>query len=216
MIIGAIADIHGNVPALVATLAEMPKTDVTLLAGDIAGRAHELVEVMEIVERHDMIYVQGNHEEAAINYWSLFGGDRRLTEAVGRIQETPHRKELVLDGKRLLVAHGSPDNPKKEYVYPEYPYFNRLFSLGFDYLVLGHTHVPMVITRGRVVIVNPGSVGEPDARDPRPSFAILDTDAGTAEIHHLRHYVETKRLRFITPFRWSRYSVGRWTGTHPA
>jgi putative phosphoesterase len=208
MIIGIIADIHGNLPALTATLAEMPPTDSLLLAGDIAGRARELVEIFSIIDERRIVFVQGNHEEAAVNYFSLFGGDPALSSAISRIKGTPHRRDLVIDGKKILLAHGSPDNPKNEYIYPEYPGFANFSDLGFDYIILGHTHVPMVIRAGHVTVINPGSVGEPEARDPRPSYCLLDTGTGEIRIRYITTYVEKKRLKYITPFRWSRYTVG--------
>jgi putative phosphoesterase len=208
MIIGIIADIHGNLPALTATLAEMPETDSLILAGDIAGRAHELVEILSIIDERDIIFVQGNHEEAAVNYYSLFGGDHALSSAIKRIKETPHRLDMVIDGKKVLLAHGSPANPKNEYIYPEYSDFDSFPGLGFDYIILGHTHVPMVIRARNVTVINPGSVGEPEAKDPRPSYCLLDTKTGEARIRYITTYVEKKRLKYITPFRWSRYTVG--------
>ncbi len=208
MILGIIADIHGNLPALTATLAEMPETDSLLLAGDIAGRAHELVEVLSAIDERRIVFVQGNHEEAAVNYFSLFGGDHALSAAISRIKQTPHRRDLVIDGKKVLLAHGSPANPKNEYIYPEYHGFGDFSGLGFDYIVLGHTHVPMVIQTNHVTVINPGSVGEPEARDPRPSYCLLDTKTGDIRIHYISTYVEKKRLKYITPFRWSRYTVG--------
>jgi len=208
MIIGIIADIHGNLPALTATLAEMPQTDSLLLAGDIAGRAHELVDILSIIDGRRITFVQGNHEEAVINYYSLYGGDPALSSAIKRIKETPYRRDLVIDGKKVLLAHGSPANPKNEYIYPEYPYFDAFADLGFDYIILGHTHVPMVIYARNVTVINPGSVGEPEAHNPHPSYCLLDTRTGRAEIRYVTTYVEKKRLKYITPFRWSRYTVG--------
>lgn len=208
MLIGIIADIHGNLPALTATLAEMPETDSLFLAGDIAGRAHELVEILSIIDERRIVFVQGNHEEAAVNYYSLFGGDRALSSAISRIKQTPHRMDMVIDGKKVLLAHGSPANPKNEYIYPEYPHFGAFSGLGFDYIILGHTHVPMVIRENLVTVINPGSVGEPEAKDPRPSYCLLDTRTGEIRIRYITTYVEKKRLKYITPFRWSRYTVG--------
>ncbi len=208
MPIGIFAVINGKLPALTATLDEMPETDILLLAGDIAGRATELVDVLAVIDEHNIVFVQGNHEEAAVNYFSLFGGNPALTCAINRIKETPHQLDMVIDGKKVLLAHGSPFNPKNEYIYPEYSDFDAFSDLGFDYIILGHTHVPMIVRTGRATIINPGSVGEPEAHNPHPSYCLLDTQTGRARIEYVTNYVEKKRLKYITPFRWSRYTVG--------
>ena len=203
MLIGIIADIHGNIRALKAVIGEMPEIDILLVAGDIAGRVKRLKEVFEIIDRYDAIMVRGNHEEMATRYFERFGGDdNRLKELVSRLNDAPYKKELHLGGVNILMAHGSPWEPKSEYIYPEYTDFSRFEGLGFDYIILGHTHVPMIIKTGDVTIINPGSVGEPQATDPRPSFATLDTEKRVAKIHYVKNYVEERRLRVITPFRW--------------
>ncbi|MBI4751954.1 MAG: metallophosphoesterase family protein [Acidobacteria bacterium] len=73
----------------------------------------------------------------------------------------------------------------------------------------GHTHVPMcgwlegtgcIEPRfpqsvrwpgsARVVLINPGSVGQPRDLDPRASFALVDTELRTLEIHRVVYDVE--------------------------
>lgn len=211
MLIGIISDIHGNDRALKATVEEMPETDLILLAGDIAGRAVDLKRVFEIIDENEIVYIKGNHEDMAVLYFDSFGRDETTGELVKKIEEAAYSMELVLDGKKVFMAHGSPWNPKNEYIYPEYNDFSAFETLGYDYIILGHTHVPMVVKSGEVTIINPGSVGEPQAGDPRPSFALLDTESGAAEIRYVKNYTEEKRLRFITPFRWKRYDVSIFT-----
>jgi putative phosphoesterase len=207
MLIGIISDIHGNDRALKATVEEMPKTDMILLAGDIAGRAVDLKRVFDIIDENEIVYIKGNHEDMAVLYFDSFGRDETTGALIKRIEETAYSMELGLDGKRIFMAHGSPWNPKNEYIYPEYKDFSAFEALGYDYIVLGHTHIPMIVKSGKVTIINPGSVGEPQASDPRPSFALLDTTSGAAEIRYVKNYTEEKKLRFITPFRWKRYDV---------
>ena len=113
-------------------------------------------------------------------------------------------REIDAGGLHMLMVHGSPWNHKSEYIYPEYGAFERFDDLGYDCVILGHTHVPMVIETATTLIINPGSVGEPVVQDPRPSFAVLDTEERRAEIHTIPDYVETKRVRSVTPFRWGR------------
>lgn len=92
----------------------------------------------------------------------------------------PSRLELDLNRARLLMVHGSPWIPYHEYVYPGTPTLTHVATVDADYVVLGHTHVPMAERLGRVLVVNPGSIGE--SRDPSEagevSYAILDMRSG--------------------------------------
>jgi len=204
MQIGIIADIHGNIPALNAVLDRMPEVEMILLAGDLAGKASSLVHVFRIIDEHNILFIRGNHEEVAEDYFRRFGGDEQTEKAVRRIAQVPAVREIDAGGLHMLMVHGSPWNHKSEYIYPEYGAFERFDDLGYDCVILGHTHVPMVIETAMTLIINPGSVGEPVVQDPRPSFAVLDTAERRAEIYTIPDYVETKRVRSVTPFRWGR------------
>lgn len=52
-------------------------------------------------------------------------------------------------------------------------------------LIVGHTHWPMITKVGNILLINPGSLGQP--RDPKNStlrtYAILDTSTWEANIH---------------------------------
>ena len=187
-----------------AVLERMPDVEMILLAGDLAGRTASLVSVFRIIDEHNIICIRGNHEEVAEDYFRRFGGDEQTEEAIRRISRIPAFREIDAGGLHMLMAHGSPWNHKSEYIYPEYEAFERFNDLGYDCVILGHTHVPMVIDTGGTLIINPGSVGEPVAQDPRPSFAVLDTEERRAEIHRIPDHVETRRVRSVTPFRWGR------------
>ena len=204
MRIGIIADIHGNIPALNAVLQHIKEVEMVLLAGDLAGKAASLVGVFRIIDEHDIIFIRGNHEEVAEDYFRRFGGDDETESAIKRIARIPAAREIDAGGFHILMAHGSPWNHRSEYIYPEYEAFERFDELGYDCVILGHTHIPMVIDTGKTLIINPGSVGEPVVQDPRPSFAVLDTNERRAEIHRIPDYVETERVRSVTPFRWGR------------
>lgn len=187
-----------------AVLEHMREVEMILLAGDLAGKTASLVDVFRIIDTYNIICIRGNHEEVAEDYFRRFGGDEETKSAVERIARIPAAREIDAGGLHMLMAHGSPWNHKSEYIYPEYEAFERFDDLGYDCIILGHTHIPMVIDTGRTLIINPGSVGEPVVQDPRPSFAVLDTDERQAEIHRAPDHVETRRVRSVTPFRWGR------------
>jgi putative phosphoesterase len=90
----------------------------------------------------------------------------------------PPSIETRVNGKRLVVVHGSPFEPHNEYIYPNSPSLSRLATIDADYVILGHTHYQMAERVGRTLVINPGSAGE--ARDARNAFqlsyAVLDTE----------------------------------------
>ena len=116
----------------------------------------------------------------------------------------------------VLVVHASPDDPLHEYVQPQDARLGlRRWEGRARIIVLGHTHRPFaarleddrVDTEWRAVefmenvhdkrasaqplmIVNPGSVGQPRDGDPRASYAILDFQARTVELHRVVYDIE--------------------------
>ena len=129
-------------------------------------------------------YVLGNHEMVLM---SSAGRAPGPCPTCGRptwtcLAATPERIDVTVDGKRLVMVHGSPFEPQREYLYRSSPTLRRVDELGVDLLVLGHTHVPMAERFGRTLVINPGSIGDSRSSEPgRPvSYAVLDT--GTEEV----------------------------------
>lgn len=91
----------------------------------------------------------------------------------------PRQVRLTLDGLEIHISHGheagspTPDNLVHRYT--------------ADVIVYGHTHRPLITTRGTTLIVNPGAAG---ARrfNLQPSVGLLRLENGvaTAEIVELR------------------------------
>lgn len=179
MRLGIISDIHCNHEALNIALERMGAVDELLCAGDAVYQFRFSNEVIQILRARDARYVLGNHEATLLGKW----GERARSaewvraEALAYMAEQPHRIETVIDGKRLLMVHGSPFDPPYEYLYPNSATLSRVAAIDADYVVLGHTHYQMAERIGRALVINPGSAGE--ARDARNrfqlSYAVLDT-----------------------------------------
>jgi len=80
--------------------------------------------------------------------------------------ELPEEAVVVLNGRRLLVAHIKEDlvrrrDPKSE---------------GFSAVVTGHSHAPAIIQREGVLYLNPGSAGRRRFHHPR-AVALLTIPA---------------------------------------
>jgi putative phosphoesterase len=96
------------------------------------------------------------------------------------LERLPVRKEITIEGRRILLCHGSPWDPDL-YVYPDAApeTFERCAASGADIVVMGHTHYQLMKASGSTTIVNPGSVGQPRDRQPGAAWALLDTDTGS-------------------------------------
>lgn len=179
MKIGIVSDIHCNIEGLRRALDSMGAVDELICAGDAIFQYRFSNEVVEELRERGARVILGNHEET---FFSVDGDRARAAPSVNRelvswLAEKPLMLETRANGKRLVVAHGSPWSPHREYLYPSSPALYRFNDFDADYVILGHTHYQMTQRFGRTLVINPGSTG--DARDPRNgsrlSFAVLDT-----------------------------------------
>jgi len=160
-----ISDIHGNLEALQAVLADIKAQgiDEILCLGDIVGYGPNPRECIDQVQQHCQICLLGNHDQGALFdpegfnagaeraiFWTrkmLETGDARGAEL--RWEFLGELPRMHKDGDFLFV-HGSARNPLNEYVFPEDIYNQRkmesIFALVPKYCFQGHTHIPGVFT----------------------------------------------------------------------
>lgn len=116
--------------------------------------------------------------------------------------------ETELEGKRLVLVHGSPRNPLYEYMLPNLPIetlklmlspstvsMRRSMQLKPGIVIAGHTHIPMDMSIEGVRVLNPGSVGQPRDGDPRASYAILDTEKMNFYVIKVRYDIDKTILK---------------------
>jgi putative phosphoesterase len=180
MKIGIVSDVHCNHEALRIALDRMGSVDELLCAGDAVYQFRFSNEVMRVLREREARYILGNHEGVLLGKW---GEHARSADWVQRdeleyMAGQGYSLETGINGKKLVMVHGSPWEPHNEYIYPNSPAISRFAELDADYVILGHTHYQMAERVGRPLVINPGSAGEP--RDPRNgfklSYAVLDTE----------------------------------------
>jgi diadenosine tetraphosphatase ApaH/serine/threonine PP2A family protein phosphatase len=147
-----LSDIHGNLQAFEAVLADAPSGLPVWCLGDVVGYGPNPDECVALLRRLDHVCVVGNHDWAVINradaqefnpdaQRSLYWTEKQLTSASkAYLQSLP--VSLVV-GEFTLV-HGSPREPIWEYIL--YPPIARLNFAHFatPYCFVGHTHVPTI------------------------------------------------------------------------
>lgn len=179
MRIGIVADVHCRDIHLRNTVALMVNegVDEILLAGDAHFDNRFSNEVMDVVREHGIHYITGNHE------WNLLSDHGASAREAAHVRTAnlevmaaaPESLRTKVNGKSLLMVHGSPWGPKGQYLYAGNPLFERCNELDADYLIMGHTHVPMVERHGRTLVINPGALAYSDALGALGEYAILDT-----------------------------------------
>ncbi len=204
---GILSDVHANLPAFEAALAviDAEAVDRTVCAGDVVGYGPHPNECVAVLAERGIECVAGNHDLIAIGALGFERTDdlaRTTLEwtrgALGRdarafLDRLPRR----IDGKELVIAHGSLDDPC-EYVVTDDAAARQLAAVDARVLVLGHTHAPLAygLRQGRLlrggsgdvalaaddrVLLNPGSVGQARERRPLARLLIVDTESGSAE-----------------------------------
>ena len=210
MRIAIFSDIHGNLPALEAVLADLaaqPGIDRSYCLGDLVGYAPFPNEVTARIRESGIPTIVGNYDDGTGFDRDDCGcayrdpearalGDRSFAwtrahvtpENKAFLRALPFETRLTLDGLRLLLVHGSPRRIN-EYLYEDRPdaSFQRLAAASdADVIAFGHTHIPYTRRVDGVLFVNVGSVGKPKDGDPRACYAILETRDGTVDVHYRR------------------------------
>ena len=179
MKLGIVSDLHCNIDGLDRALEIMGPIDALLCLGDSINEFGFSNEVIGRLRELDALTILGNHEEV---FLGAAGARARSRADIDRslldwLAERPHRHELRIGGKRLLLVHSTSWEPRGGYVMPTSSALERFGEADADIVLYGHTHRQLVRRVGRVLVVNPGSAGE--ARDPRNggqlSCAVLDT-----------------------------------------
>ena len=183
---GIVSDIHCNAAGLREALTLMGEIDELICLGDSIWEYRFSNEVVAILREREAHTILGNHEEG---FFGPLG--ERARERPGSdpdlldwLATRPHRIELERDGKRLLLVHSTPWEPRGAYIHPGDALLARFAEADADFVLYGHTHRQVVKRFGRVLVVNPGSTG--DGRDPGNgrllSCAVLDTASEEARI----------------------------------
>jgi diadenosine tetraphosphatase ApaH/serine/threonine PP2A family protein phosphatase len=207
-------DIHGNLPALEAVLADATPAGARewVLGGDYAlfggWPAETVARLHELDSDRPTYWVRGNGER-----WTANPGDapenevvpeaiRACYEALGpqtveQLDNLPERCVLPA----ALFCHASPKSDVESFL-PEPGEDETQLLAGVDAprIVFGHTHLQFAREGpGGIELVNPGSIGMPFDGDPRAAYALLHDD-GRVEQRRVSYDHEASAARVSERF----------------
>jgi predicted phosphodiesterase len=211
--VAVLSDIHANLVALDAVLADAGRVDAVWHLGDVVGYGPQPDAVVQRLIEVGAVGVTGNHDRAAAGGDEIdwFNPDARaaMEWTKARISSATADWLRTLPERRtergVSLVHGSPRDPIWEYILSPSDAKANLAELTTRVGLFGHTHLPVqwTSTDGRVrgfepvrtssasfadaarALVNPGSVGQPRDGDRRASWLELELDAGTARWHRV-------------------------------
>ena len=204
MLILIISDIHANLAAFQAVLADAEgQWDAIWCLGDLVGYGPNPNECVDLLRQQNHISLSGNHDWAVLGKLDVqaFNDDAqaavRWTQSVITHDTRTYLESLptTLIQEPFTMAHASPRQPVWEYILDTYTAAINFGYFDTPYCLVGHTHVPVLYHQegDQIVpyrpdynypiqfdtlrcIINPGSVGQPRDSDPRAAYALLDPD----------------------------------------
>ncbi|MEC9442815.1 MAG: metallophosphoesterase family protein [Myxococcota bacterium] len=229
--IAILADIHANVPAFEAVIAdiEQQSPDEIIIAGDLVGRGPQGSAIVERVIELGWPCVRGNHEDYLINFYhgripreweeteewaaSRWMANELSREHVDFIDALPFSMQSALV-PQLHIYHGTPASNQEGI--GKWTATERLEEIASQIsgtaFATAHTHRPMFAEANGVTFVNVGSVGLPFNGDWRAQYAILTQDNDSWEVEFRQ--VEWDRDAFLEVYEESGFlAEGKITST---
>lgn len=194
MRVAALYDIHGNLPALEAVLADVERENVDsiVFGGDIASgpMPRETVELVRSLD--DAVFVRGNADRLDSPSRSPeWDKARRWVEDQLDEEQISWLANLdfsaVLDDTLYVRANPQDDETVVTELTPDDRLSELLAGVEQSRVVAGHTHMQLDRTVGSIRFVNAGSVGMPYAPAPGAYWAIID---GGVEFRHTEYDLE--------------------------
>ncbi len=207
MRVAVVSDIHANLHALEAVLAEVEREapDELWCLGDVVGYGPSPNECCELVRERASVVLCGNHDLAAIGALDVsdFSGDAAAAARWTATELTGENRDWLAslqpfarrDGADLF--HASARDPVWEYVLSEQAALASLLATEAPLVLVGHSHVALALAldgdrvegglapEGTEVelgavrrLLNPGSVGQPRDGDARAAWLVVELPAG--------------------------------------
>jgi len=219
--IAVISDIHGNLQALTAVLAQIDKLgcDSIYCLGDIVGYGARPAECIDLMHKHRVESLMGNHDALVCDVEKGIGFNTLALESGRYARNALNADQLrflcslpdkLQPEPEILMAHGSPGN-RNQYLLSSFDcklIIEDMSDSPFDICFVGHTHLPCLFSGDKLdfvkpgepdlqlqkpAIVNPGSVGQPRDRNNQASFLIWQPEQNTIRFERTAYDCDAAR-----------------------
>lgn len=189
----AIADVHGNRPALEAVLADIATLGINEVVnlGDHVSGPLEAAKTADLLIERGFPSVRGDQDRILTELWQAGTSARSDFQQLERkhFDWMASMPPTLMYGERVFLCHASPRDDAAFWLdhitsdgrvsaSPTDAIEAGAEGIGAQVNLCGHTHIPRVIhLRDGRMVVNPGSVGLPgyDGRAPAPYVVEVGT-----------------------------------------
>jgi diadenosine tetraphosphatase ApaH/serine/threonine PP2A family protein phosphatase len=220
MRIALLSDVHGNLPAFQAVLADVDAQapDEVWCLGDLVGYGAQPDGCVELARDRCDLSLAGNHDLVVTGEIPITDFSSSAAAAARWTQETIGEDTMAfLKGlapadtdREPALYHASPRDPVWEYVLSTWQADECIDLMDARVGAVGHSHVALWFRRddsGKMSgatadagsehdlsagrwLVNPGGVGQPRDGDPRAAWLLLDTGEWTATWRRVEYPIE--------------------------
>ncbi len=223
MRIAFISDIHGNLTALLAVLADIKKhgSDQIICLGDTISLGPQPQETLNALRELNSVYIMGNHDEAILDpekapdleitehlvpdlYWCR---DQLAATDFEFIKSFQSTHEITFpNGIQLLAFHGSPTSTTEiiQATTPSELLDEYFAGQSASVFIGGHSHIQMLRRYGKNLVLNSGSVGNafefafspgnPPRLLPWAEYAVIDQSGNSFNVDLRRVYFDIDAL----------------------
>ena len=218
--IALISDIHGNIDALNAVLADIERQEIDeiLCLGDIVGYGAAPAECLGLVRERCELTLMGNHDEYLVKDPDSFVLSKRLREPLLLAKKTLSsgdldwlsRRPLFAERHGFTIVHASLSDPANfNYLLNDQEALFHFHEQKTQVCFYGHTHRPEVILlqgkevrwgllhggnvlldRSKPCTINIGAVGQPRDDNPKAAYGIYETEIGLFTLRRVSYDID--------------------------
>ncbi len=217
MRIAIISDIHGNLTALEAVMADLrrQKPDIVFHGGDLATAGCNPAEVIDCIADAGWAGVMGNTDEML---WDDSGlkameaSSPKLKPLLATLEQFANTTRKAIGDQRIdwlrrlpaelrhenmALLHAGPGNLWRAPMETagDQAFIDTYSGLDAGTVVYCHIHRPFIRKIGEMTICNCGSVGSPYDGDPRASYLMMED--GTPAIRRVQYDMEKEVGRLL-------------------
>jgi diadenosine tetraphosphatase ApaH/serine/threonine PP2A family protein phosphatase len=218
--VAILSDVHGNLPAFQAVLADIEKegVDARWFLGDLVGYGAQPDECVALAKESCDLCLIGNHDLVVIDQLDIAEFSMNAAIAATWTKENIAKESVEFltglvpadESKPLGLYHASPRDPVWEYVLSTMLADACMNVMGPRVGAVGHSHVALYFWRredGAIAgeqapggtdldlskgdwIINPGGVGQPRDGDPRAAWLLLDLSTWRASWRRVEYPID--------------------------